>query len=367
MSIVRFRKKTIVIGVIGFLVVIVGIAAAIGATRSFRAAGDGSGTLAATAPAFGDQAGADRDLGELEKSADGAATAQAEGGAGDVNAALPPLAGGMQYLVRSGQLTIVVKKGALDEAVSEVTTITRAFEGYILSSMVGSWSSDGNGAPVPLESTGDEAVVSSEMSTAGDPYAYVTIRVPADRFDDALVRLQRLGKVRELNTSTDDVTAQIVDLRARLRHYRAVEERLLSFLDKADTVAAALAVQDRIDRTQLMVEEIEAQMKQLDETVTYSTLSISLSEKGSAPTTVSDDSDSFWGAITHSLRLVGDGFRWIAVALGAALPFLVVFGVVGVVVFYVARRVSRRRHSGRPGPPAPVTGGPPAIGGTGAD
>ena len=48
----------------------------------------------------------------------------------------------------------------------------------------------------------------------------------------------------------------MVDVQARLTHYRAVLQRLLTFLDKATTVGSALAVQDRIDQTQLTVEQL---------------------------------------------------------------------------------------------------------------
>lgn len=370
MRIIPSRRKTIVISVVAFFVVIVGVAAAIGATRT-RGHGDVAG-FASTLPAAGDEAWSDRTpVGEADKS--GAEQADgAQGSAlGDINAALPPLSTSGHYLVRSGQLTIVVGRGTLHETVGRITLLTRGYDGYVLASMVGTWSDDGDVTPypAPLQGQGEDAVVSSPDArvaapAGGQPYGYVTVRIPADRFDDALARFQKLGAVRELTTNTDDVTSQLVDLRARLRHYRAVEERLLSFLDKANTVAAALAVQDRIDQTQLMVEQIEAQIKQLDETVAYSTLSVSLSEKGAASTAI-DGSDGFWGAITHSLRLVGDGFRWIGVALGAALPFLAVFGCAGAVVFFLVRRFSRRRRHDRPSaPPSPLaTGGPTPAGG----
>jgi len=374
---IKLRKRTIAVSVIALLVVIVGAAAVIGAVRSGEAGSDSGGGVAfpvSAEPALGDDAGRVTDGGEMEKSLDagegaGQDGAAPEGVASDVSGALPPLIQSGQHLVRSGQLTVVVARGKLHETVSRVTAVTRSYEGYVLSSMVGTWSDggvepypatleDGEQAPVP-----DDTPVDS-TSDGSVPYAYITVRIPAQSFDEALAQLQKLGRVRELSTSTDDVTAQIVDLRARLRHYRAVEERLLSFLDKADTVAAALAVQDRIDRTQLMVEEIEAQLKQLDETVAYSTLSVSLSEKG-RDVAVANESTGFWGAITHSLRLVGDGFRWIGVALGAALPFLVVFGALAAIVIVLVRRIHRRRrHEGPSGPATPLsTGDPTPLGG----
>ena len=62
-----------------------------------------------------------------------------------------------------------------------------------------------------------------------------------------------------MTTSSEDVTSQYVDRQARLRHYRAVERRLVGFLQETTTVNQMLAVQDRIDQVQLTIEELSAQ------------------------------------------------------------------------------------------------------------
>jgi hypothetical protein len=363
------KKRAAAITILVLLVGIVGAAAVIGATRTGTHA-DGGGGIAQDSTAFpgsSSEKALDPDAipqGVDEATEDGA---RASGGS-EVNGSVPPLVNPGQYLIRTGNLVLVVGRDKLDESVLKITTITRAYDGYILSSQVGTMPGDGvTPEPVPLDQPegdvkGGQPVESPAIVDDGEPYAYITVRVPAARFDDALARFQQLGDVRSLDTSTDDVTSQIVDLRARLRHYQAVEERLLSFLDKANTVGAALAVQDRIDQTQMMVEELKAQLKQLDEMVTYSTISISMTENVPKAGVI-DQSDSFWGAIKHSLSLVADGFRWMAVALGAALPFLIVLAVLGGVVFWLARRTVRRRRmrGGQDGP-----GGTPAATGPAA-
>jgi hypothetical protein len=369
------KKRAAAITIVVLLVGIVGAAAVIGATRTGTRGDAGVGTAT-------DSAGFPGDTGEkalgpdaVPQSGDEAAEDGARAsGSGDVNGSLPPLVNPGQYLIRTGNLVLVVGRDKLDESVLKVTTITRAYDGYILSSQVGTMSGGGvTPEPMPLDQIegdvkGGLPVESLPVVDDGEPYASITVRVPAARFDDALARFQRLGQVRSLDTSTDDVTSQIVDLRARLRHYQTVEERLLSFLDKAKTVGAALAVQDRIDQTQMMVEELRAQLKQLGEMVTYSTISISMTENVPKAGVI-DQSDSFWGAIKHSLSLVVDGFRWMAVALGAALPFLIVLAALGGVVFWLVRRTVRRRRTrdgqdGRGGTPA--TSGAASPSGEGA-
>jgi Domain of unknown function (DUF4349) len=273
-------------------------------------------------------------------------------GSGTVSADLPPAPNG-QYLVRIGSMTVVVAKGRLDQSVKQIFTLTRLYDGYVLSSYAGTES----GQPLPVESgtaTDVGAVTAvperSDAEAAGTPYAYITIRVPSERFEQAVVQFRQLGSVKALTTSTEDVTGQVVDLRARLRHYRAVEARLLSFLDKATSVGSALAVQNRIDQTQLQIEELQAQLKQLSETVTYSTLSVTLTEKGHPVVAGTTGSRGFWGTIRHSFALMGDGFAAIFTAFAAALPFLLLIAAVAVVVWLAVRAVLRRRHHGSPAP-----------------
>ena len=156
-----------------------------------------------------------------------------------------------------------------------------------------------------------------------------------------------------MTTSTQDVTGQVVDVQARLAHYRAVLQRLLTFLDKATTVGSALAVQDRIDQTQLTVEQLSAEQKQLNETIAFSTLSLSLTEK--PPRAPRRDGTGFWRTIRHSGWLIGQGAVAIVLGLSAALPFLVLIAVVAALAYYLARLLRRRRQgqAGAPGPPAP--------------
>jgi hypothetical protein len=133
--------------------------------------------------------------------------------------------------------------------------------------------------------------------------------------------------------------------------------RLLTFLDKATTVGSALAVQDRIDQTQLVVEQLGAELKQLNETVSFSTLSLSLTEKPVKHAVVHHGT-GFGHTISHSGWLIGQGAGAILLGLSAALPFIVLVAILALLAYYGARVLRRRRQGrittiGPAGPPAP--------------
>ena len=115
--------------------------------------------------------------------------------------------------------------------------------------------------------------------------------------------------------------------------------RLLTFLNKATTVGSALAVQDRIDQTQLIVEQLSAELKQLNETVSFSTLSLSLSEKPVKHAIVHHGTASATPSVTRagsSARAPGPSL----LGLSAALPFIVLIAILAPVAYYAARSAS---------------------------
>ncbi len=222
-------------------------------------------------------------------SEDGAASKSMSGGGAvgeDFAAAVPPAsAPSAHYLLRNGDLSLLVARGQLLPTVDRIKAMTAALSGYVMSSSLGTQTGMGMPEPMPLDTavSSDGSLQGSEVAGTqyvdGDPYASLVVRVPEQQFDTAIKRFSKLGEVRSASTSAEDVTSQFVDLQARLRHYRAVERRLLGFLDETTTVSQMLAVQDRIDQVQLTIEELSAQLKSMRETTTYGTLSVYVSEK----------------------------------------------------------------------------------------
>jgi hypothetical protein len=261
----------------------------------------------------------------------------------DIGALDPQSLAGRQ-LRRTGDLAIEVGRDKLAPSVRRIAAITQGLGGYVLSSSLGT----GGDGPVALA---EDAALPKDgdlgVAASGDGYAFVTVRVPERLFDEALRRFSALGVVTSVTTSAEDVTGQYVDLQARLRHFRAVEARLLRFLAETDTVSQMLAVQDRLDKVQLTIEELSAQLKSLRAQTDYGTLSVSLYEKGRE--VQAGAGGGFSDTFLHSLQLLGRGARLTALALTAALPFLVVIGGLGAAVWYVVRRLRRSRT--QPAPP----------------
>jgi hypothetical protein len=149
--------------------------------------------------------------------------------------------------------------------------------------------------------------------------ANVVMRVPADRFDEAIAALKRLD-VEVLSSSADskDVTDQLVDLDARLTALRAEETRYLQLFASAKTVDEMLKVQVALSQLRQQIESLAAQQKNTADRVAFST--ISLNVVSTAEPTVGtgrwDPSRTFAAAIaaaTALFRFIADFAIWLLV------------------------------------------------------
>ncbi len=100
----------------------------------------------------------------------------------------------------------------------------------------------------------------------------ITIRVPADRYELAVAKIESLGRVADRRLQASDVTEEYVDLEARLKNALAVRERLNALLARAEDVKAALEVERELGRIGEEIERIKGKLELLKNRVAFSTI-----------------------------------------------------------------------------------------------
>lgn len=176
------------------------------------------------------------------------------GGGSDVGQVLPESLTEPR-IVKSATLRIDVEDGAFARAFARVATIASSAGGF---------------------------VASSTSSGGEDPAGSVTMRVPAERFDEVRGRLADLGSLEYEQLAGDDVGAQIADMEARLRNLRVQEDAIRVLMARAGNVQETLQVQQQLGGVREQIERLEAQHRHLTDAVTYSTITTELSEGGAA-------------------------------------------------------------------------------------
>jgi hypothetical protein len=164
----------------------------------------------------------------------------------------------------------------------------------------------------------------------------VSFAVPAPRFNEAVNRVRRLGKVQQLDMSGQDVSAQYVDLQARLKGAQAEEAAYRALLQRATSIQDILTIENQLGQVMQRIEQLEGQIDYLDHASSYSTISVAMHEAAVAPAPV--DSWGFQTALVDSLHGFVNTLDWIIVGLGSALPVLVILGLIGFGTWRWTRR-----------------------------
>ena len=111
----------------------------------------------------------------------------------------------------------------------------------------------------------------------------IVIRVPAARFDEAVAALGDIGTVTDREVKAQDVTEECEDLAIRLKSAKALLERLLALLAKADNVKDAIEVEREVNRVRTEIEKLEGQINRLSSQIAYATLSVRFTQTREAP------------------------------------------------------------------------------------
>jgi hypothetical protein len=209
-------------------------------------------------------------------------------------------------------------------------------------------------------------VAGSRSSDSGDgKSAYVTYRIPAARWSEALSGLKGLAtRVANEETSSDDVTAQVVDLEARLANLRATEAALQAIMALANTITDVLKVQAELTQVQGDIESMTAQRDLLSNQAALATLNVAYNPPPVAEVT---QASTGWdlgrdvdGALASLVRL-GQG-------LASLLVWLIIFVlpvVVPVVIgLWLVNRLWlrwRRLHPATPPGAGPSGPWPPSM------
>lgn len=179
----------------------------------------------------------------------------------------------------------------------------------------------------------------------------MVLKVPPKSFDATLTNLSKAGKVRSQRVSAADVTADMVDLEARLKSAQISRDRLRALLNAAVKIDDVIALEAELGQRESTVEQMTGQLNVLRSQVGFATVNLTLFQRSVA--TIDDSTptpaEGFnrgWVALKEALRTVAVGLATIAVWLP--------FAIVGLlfVRFGIRRRRSRNIRLGRPVRPA---------------
>lgn len=155
-------------------------------------------------------------------------------------------------IIKTGSLTIRVN--SIDQGIADLDTIATRYNGTVLNRSVNTVEDQTNG--------------------------YATLRVESARFEDAIRDIKQIATlVENEDVSTQDVTATVVDLEARLATAQAEEQSYLAVLDKATSVEDILKVQNYLSQVRSTIESYQSQLDYYASKTSYSYIYVSMTEE----------------------------------------------------------------------------------------
>lgn len=225
-----------------------------------------------------------------------------------------------RMIIRNGYLNLVVKDTLATQ--TEIGRLMDSLDGYIFSEDSYRYA---------------EGLTQVEMS----------LRVPADRFNEAMVQLREMAtEVTRDSVSSDDVTEEYVDLESRLRALEVKATKLEELMDRAEDTEAVLQVYQELSATQQEIEHVKGRMKYLERSAALATITVSLTpDELAQPMEIAG-----WrpqgtlkqavAALIHTFQALATALIWI---LFYVVPVLLVFGLCLWGMSKLFKRFFRRR------------------------
>ena len=233
---------------------------------------------------------------------------------------------------------VTVETTQFDQATDAVEQLVERFGGFLESSQL-------NG------DTGYQADGTVRVMNRRAEYA---IRIPSERFREALDQAGSLGNVTSSSDRVTNITPQYTDQEARKNSLLTQEKRLLELLEEADSVDTLVALEARLSDVRYEIESIESTLRNWQNQVDYSTIYLSLYEVA-AYTPTAPVQRSFGQQLSDAFaggwRSFAGAMKDLAIFVVSSLPVLLLLAVVAAAAVLLVR--ARRRRKARKLPQEP--------------
>ncbi|HEY48189.1 MAG: hypothetical protein AMJ88_07805 [Anaerolineae bacterium SM23_ 63] len=226
-----------------------------------------------------------------------------------------------RLVIRNANLTIVVLDPS--HSVEDISQMAQEMGGFVVSSNI-------------YQTTFDDTVLAFRAS--------ITIRVPAERLDEALSQIKDDAmEIRNENISGQDVTQEYTDLKSQLRNLEAAEEELLEIMDASTEAEHVLDVFEHLRQVRNEIEITKGRIQYYEESARMSAISVEIiPDVAARPLQIGrwqpeGTAKAALEALISALQFLGNAVIW-------GLICVVPIGVIlGLPTFFVVRTIHRRR------------------------
>lgn len=203
----------------------------------------------------------------------------------------------------------------------------------------------------------DSSYTPSYIGRLGYKYATYTIRIPAEKLDEFSCEIENTSNVTPQSATTEDITSSYVDTDSRRKSLEEELETLETMAKKAETVDEMIQIQAQISDVRYNLENIQSQIKVMDQRIAYSTVDLDITEVTVLSNTTSSAlswmdriADGFKTSCETVVYTLQEGFIAFVSNLPMILFRLVEIAVAGLIVFGIVKGIQamcRQRERSR--------------------
>ncbi len=223
-------------------------------------------------------------------------------------------------IIRNAELQLEADKP--DEAQRKIGEIANQFGGFVVESQKRS----------------------SDLSVAETDTISLTIRVPAGKFEQSLSEIRKTAsRVIVETVKGQDVTEEFIDIEARLKAKKALEQQFIEIMKRSNSVEDALNVQRELANVRGEIEQIEGRKRFLENQASLSTINITIQ----TPRAIAGNSKGFFYRLTDSIATGFDGALSFVLGFVTVLIAILPFLLLVVLPIYLLLRYFWRKHKKR--------------------
>lgn len=188
----------------------------------------------------------------------------------------------------------------------------------------------------------------SEGANVKENSGYITIRIPSEKFSEAMKQIQTFGNPISSNVSSTNISQQYQDVQTQINNLKIEEARLLEYLKQATNVTDMLAIETELNRVRTEIDSLTSTIKNWDTEMAYSSIYVSLYEKQISSTTVSSPFSEIFNKIGEgfitSVNLILAILAFLVVMIFRLIPFVIIAGLGFLAFIKIRKRIKEKKN-----------------------
>lgn len=178
----------------------------------------------------------------------------------------------------------------------------------------------------------------------GNRNSYIVARIPSEKLQQFLDASESFGNITNKSENVEDVTMQYTDTESRKKSLQIEFDRLLALIDRAEKLEDIIKLEERLSQVRYQMDSLTAQLKVLENQVSYSTISLEVSEVKLLTSSEKNGLlERIRSGFMNSIYSLFTSLENLIIGFAVAVPYLIILAVIIVLVFWINKKIPKKR------------------------